>query len=127
MALVIVRHPRNLLDQAQPMPHLFVFGFGFTARALAGQLSARNWRITGTSRTREGAAAIRALGHDGLVFFGEDISPDIHDALAAATHVLISNPPSPVGDQALSFLAPLISNTSHQACPQLKWIGYLST
>ena len=42
------------------MKHLLCFGFGFSAEALARKLDPLEWRVTGTSRSPEGVAAIHA-------------------------------------------------------------------
>lgn len=104
------------------MTHLFTFGLGYSARWLARRLSAESWKITGTSRTDEGAAKISQVGWQGIVFDGTSPNPEISTALASATHVLISIPPVDSGDLCLHH---------HQrdlaAAPNLEWVGYYST
>lgn len=86
---------------------LLCFGYGYTARALARILP--DWTIIGTSRDGEG---------DTLKWPGSDMS----EALARATHLLISIAPTEAGDPVLNVLANDIA-----AAPNLKWVGYLST
>ncbi len=102
------------------MSHLFCFGLGYSATRIAQLLAAEGWSITGTARTPEGAAAISAQGFDGLVFDGHHRNAGVTDALARATHVLISVPP---GDD-----DPVLRHYEDdlRAAP-LKWLGYLST
>ncbi|UWP95383.1 SDR family oxidoreductase [Aliiroseovarius crassostreae] len=89
---------------------LFIFGYGYSARALARVLEPQGWRVTGTSRDGQGGT---------IRWPGEDIS----DALASATHLLISAGPDAEGDPALRGAgAEIIANAS-----RLKWVGYLST
>ncbi|NRP13182.1 hypothetical protein XMM379_000663 [Aliiroseovarius sp. xm-m-379] len=89
---------------------LFIFGYGYSARALARVLEPQGWRVTGTSRDGQGGT---------IRWPGEDIS----DALANATHLLISAGPDAEGDPALRGAgAEIIANAS-----RLKWVGYLST
>ncbi|KPN64800.1 Nucleoside-diphosphate-sugar epimerase [Aliiroseovarius crassostreae] len=89
---------------------LFIFGHGYSARALARVLEPQGWRVTGTSRDGQGGT---------IRWPGEDIS----DALASATHLLISAGPDAEGDPALRGAgAEIIANAS-----RLKWVGYLST
>ena len=105
------------------MQDLFIFGFGFTARALAGLLNGANWQIAGTARTDDGRCAIEAAGHQGFVFDTGTTPPEVlTSGLAKATHILISVPPGPNGDPVIGVVADCISNM-----PALKWIGYLST
>ena len=105
------------------MPHLFIFGFGFTARALAKVLSPSAFQISATSRTKEGAAAIEKSGHQGFVFSGDSQPcPDLKNALAAATHVLSSAPPGATNDPVLADWSDVFTHA-----PNLSWLGYLST
>ncbi len=99
--------------------HLFSFGHGFSARALAPLLLAQDWRITGTTRNPDKAAALRAEGVTPLVLPHDDPEP----ALAEATHLLISAGPTEDGDPALAALRPALDAVA----PGLVWAGYLST
>jgi nucleoside-diphosphate-sugar epimerase len=96
------------------MSHLLCFGMGFSARALAARLAARGWTITGTSRSAEGWAAIRALGYRAVAF------GDAAAALADATHVVISAPPDADGDPVLRAYGPRFPAA-------ISWLAYLST
>ncbi len=40
------------------MPHLFCFGLGYSAGALAARLAAQGWQITGTSTQASGADGV---------------------------------------------------------------------
>ena len=42
--------------------HLFCFGMGYSAGALADSLLADGWTVTGTCRSTESAAALEARG-----------------------------------------------------------------
>lgn len=101
------------------MPALLSFGHGYSAQALARRLLARGWRVTGTTRTPEKAARIRASGAGALLWPGEDPRP----ALSEATHLLVSVAPGEAGDPVLDALAPAL----REAAPRLDWAGYLST
>lgn len=108
------------------MTHLVCFGFGYSARALAPDLKERGWKISGTSRTDEGAEQITASGDQGLVFDPEygcsALRSDAISPLTTATHVLLSAPPGRDGDPVKHFHRDAIA-----AAPKLEWIGYLST
>lgn len=96
--------------------HLFCFGMGFSARALAARLAAKGWTITGTSRTVEGLKDVEALGYRSALF---DESLRIPDDI---THVVVSAPPGPDGDPVLRLC------TEHlRAARHIKWLAYLST
>lgn len=99
-------------------PHLFSFGHGYSAQALARRLLPRGWRITGTTRTAEKAAALRAGGIE-VLLPGDDPAP----ALGTATHLLISAGPDDMGDPGLRALRPALDTVAGR----LAWAGYLST
>jgi hypothetical protein len=95
--------------------HLFCFGLGYTARVLVKRLAAEGWRISGTTRGGEPAAA--ECAHR----FARDRKLP-HDALAGATHILVSVPPDEEGDPVLD-----VHGSDIAALPGLQWLGYLST
>jgi nucleoside-diphosphate-sugar epimerase len=102
------------------MNHLFCFGLGYTALALATRLL--GWRVTGTSTTMAGCDAIAARGYQAVLFDGDIAGADVRAALAAATHILVSVPPVEGADPVLQWHAGDIV-----AASRIGWIGYLST
>jgi nucleoside-diphosphate-sugar epimerase len=104
------------------MNHLFCFGLGYSAQSLAARLSCQGWRVTGTSRTIAGCDAITARGYQPVLFDGARAGADVRDALAAATHILVSVPPAEGADPVLQWHADDIADA-----PRIRWIGYLST
>lgn len=103
------------------MTHLLCFGLGFSARVLAARLAAGAWRITATSRSAGGAAAIEALGYRAFVFDGTRPLPA--GAFDGVTHVLASAPPDEDGDPVLRrHGADLAARAG-----RLRWAAYLST
>lgn len=103
------------------MSHLFCFGLGYSATRIAAQLAADGWRITGTARSPESAAAIQRAGHDAIVFDGTGPTEAVTEALRNATHILVSVPPGN-DDPVLHH-----HETDLRNAPALSWIGYLST
>jgi nucleoside-diphosphate-sugar epimerase len=96
------------------MKHLLCFGFGFSARALVGQLDRAQWHISATSRRDEGLEKISAAGCRAVRL--DDVS-----SLDGVSHVLVSAPPDEDGDPVIARLGEeLISR-------KLDWVGYLST
>jgi nucleoside-diphosphate-sugar epimerase len=94
--------------------HLLCFGFGFSASTLAAGLDRKAWRVTGTSRSDAGVAAIEAAGFEGVRF---DQYTDIPDSV---THVISSVPPG-AGDPVIAkFGAQLVQRS-------FDWVAYLST
>lgn len=90
------------------MPHLFIFGLGYTAQAVARQVQAMGWQVSAT-----GAA--------GTIAF--DDTDGVHAALGRATHILSSVPPtSSTGqDDVLAAYGAAI------AASPARWRGYLSS
>jgi nucleoside-diphosphate-sugar epimerase len=104
-------------------PHLFCFGLGYTALALARALTERGWRVTGTCREASHAAEARRLGLEIVIFDRDHPIGDLGRHLAATTHLLSSVPPDAQGDPVLDIHGTAIAGTA----PRLAWIGYLST
>lgn len=105
------------------MNQLLIFGFGYTCAALSKILPKSDWQITATSRTEDGANAIKQRGFAGYVF-SDDIEPTdaLINAISSATHILVSAPPSQNGDPVLASCKDAI-----QRADALSWLGYLST
>jgi len=97
---------------------LLSFGHGYSAQALGRVLIPLGWRVIGTTRDAENLPAISEQGAEALLWPGSDMT----DALAQATHLLISTAPDETGDPVLNALRDDIA-----AAPNLKWVGYLST
>lgn len=102
------------------MPHLFCFGFGFSAATLAARLQPLGWTVSGTCRSEAKAAAMTADGITAHVWTGDGTLPA--DALTGVSHVLISVPPGDAGDPVALVLGRQLATL-----PDLKWVGYLST
>jgi nucleoside-diphosphate-sugar epimerase len=102
------------------LPHLFCFGFGYTARVLASLLAAEGWIIDGTCRTEDKATALRAAGFRVQVFDRDH--PLQGEALDGVTHLLVSVPPDAEGDPVLALHREDIAGIKG-----LCWLGYLST
>lgn len=97
----------------------FIFGFGYTAKALAPRLIERGFKLIGTSRApgekKQNDLDIKLIDFD---------SPDIQSYLALATHILICIPPtSSQSDIVLTKYSELIKKQA----PHLEWLGYLSS
>ena len=105
-----------------PARHLFCFGYGYSARALARRLMGKGWAVSGTCRAEEKDGPASA---DGVRLFPFDRDQPLIDARAAldgVTDVLSSVPPDEAGDAVIDRHGMLIA-----AAPGLRWIGYLST
>ena len=101
------------------MKTLLSLGHGYSARELGRRLIAQGWRVIGTTRSADKAAALAAEGVEPLVWPGTDLGP----ALAVATHVLVSAAPDDDGDPVLAELAGAIASEAEH----FDWVGYLST
>jgi nucleoside-diphosphate-sugar epimerase len=98
---------------------LLSFGHGYSARALTRLLLPKGWRVIGTTRSADKAAALTRTGAEPLVWPGDDPTA----ALDAATHLLISAAPDATGDPVLRDLRGAIADRA----AQFAWVGYLST
>lgn len=86
---------------------LLCFGYGYVAQALAARVGGM---VLGTTRDGRGG---RLRYHNGL------FDPPLREALARATHILISTPPH----ENEARLAEAIARHA----PHRRWLGYLST
>jgi nucleoside-diphosphate-sugar epimerase len=101
-------------------PHLFCFGLGYSALALARRLTASGWAVTGTCRSAERQVLLREAGFSAVLF--DRARPVDASALNGVTHLLVSVPPDAAGDPVLTMHGDDIA-----ALPALSWFGYLST
>jgi nucleoside-diphosphate-sugar epimerase len=101
------------------MRRLFCFGLGYCARALIATLDRRAWQVAGTARevvrARHDLPGIAIHRFDG----GQPLAP-LAEALAEASHILVSVPPEPE-DAVLRCYAPEL-----MALGRLRWLAYLS-
>jgi nucleoside-diphosphate-sugar epimerase len=100
--------------------HLFCFGLGYSALALARRLAASGWRVSGTCRSAEKAALLREAGLSAVLFDRD--RPLEATALHGVTHLLVSVPPDASGDPVLA-----VHGRDIAAKLGLFWLGYLST
>ena len=70
--------------------NLFVFGMGYSARAVHRRMAARLDHISGTTRSAQKAAGLEEGGIEAFVFDGARRDPRIAEALPSANHVLAS-------------------------------------
>lgn len=97
-----------------------MFGYGYSARALAARLRARGWTIAAGAR-RPGDQA--DLAAQGVAAVALDDARALAEALGNARALLITAPPGPEGCPGLSVLVPALARA--KAFPD--WTGYLST
>ncbi|MDT8344060.1 MAG: SDR family oxidoreductase [Thermohalobaculum sp.] len=102
-----------------PRETLLSLGHGYSAQALARRLTARGWRVIGTTRSAAKSEAVRASGAEALVWPGAEIDA----ALDAATHLLVSAGPDAAGDPVLNAAGAAI----RARAGRFAWAGYLST
>lgn len=85
------------------MPHMFIFGLGYSANRIAVHLRRAGWTLDATGRA-------------GNLDFADAAA--IRSALRKASHVLSSVPPDEGGDPVLAAHGPDLAG---------KWLGYLSS
>jgi nucleoside-diphosphate-sugar epimerase len=99
---------------------LFLFGYGFTGRALARRLGAEGWSVAATYRDPTTRDAIAADGATPLDLADRDA---ITEVLGETTALLVTAPPGPQGCPGLNSLVGPLAEAG--AFPD--WTGYLST
>lgn len=113
-------------------PRLFIFGAGYSGQPLALHMLERHWDVVGTTRSPEKTAALSAEGITALIFEGSP-TPEIRDALASTTHLLVSIAPShgmgskQSGSASLDPVLEAFGSDIRERMPRLEWIGYWST
>ena len=85
------------------MPHLFIFGLGYSAKRIRDALERQGWGVTAT-------------GSAGQLAFEDETA--VRAALRATSHVLSSVPPGEAGDPVLSRYGEALGHD---------WFGYLSS
>jgi hypothetical protein len=85
------------------MPHLFIFGLGYSAKRIKRSLECIGWTV-------------EATGRDGNMTF--DDGPTVRVALGRASHVLSSVPPQDDADPVLERYGDALEHG---------WLGYLSS
>lgn len=99
---------------------LFVFGYGYSAQALARRLLPKGWVIAASARSPADAARLQA---DGVAAVALDDPDGIVEALAGTQALLITAPPDAGGCPGLRALVPSLARA--KVFPD--WTGYLST
>lgn len=98
-------------------PCCFIFGFGYTAKALTLKLLENGFKVIGTTRRPEeqNNLDIKLIDFD---------STEIARYLNLATHILVSIPPIPTATDIVSIK---YRDLIKKQTPQLQWLGYLSS
>lgn len=99
---------------------LFVFGYGFSARALARRLAPRGWSLGVTARD---PAQLQRLAAEGISGVLVDDANGLAAELSLANAILVTAPPDAAGCPGLRTLVPQLARA--RAFPD--WLGYLST
>ncbi len=95
----------------------FLFGLGFSGRAIARALVDQGWQVFATNRSGQ-----KVDGLDGVdIHRFSRQHPLAPHVLAGVTHVLSSVPPDDIGDPVLDMMGSVL------AAMPVRWAGYLST
>lgn len=101
---------------------MFIFGAGYSGKAVGRAKPDAGIRIAGTTRSAEKFEALRQAGIEPFVFDGS-LTDELAKELSETTHLLISIAPDEAGDPVLNAARENIL----RGMPKLQWIGYLST
>ena len=109
----------NVNSKTAKSKNLLILGFGYSAAAIGENMHEYFDKISVTNRSQTTSPDDQ---FDRLVFDGNELSAALKQAIAGATHVLISIGPNESGD-------PVINNCRDAllAAEAIEWIGYLST
>jgi nucleoside-diphosphate-sugar epimerase len=102
---------------------LFVFGMGYTAGAVVRRLAPRLQAAWGTTREAKKAAMLESAGVKRLLFDGGAHDEAISEALATASHVLVSIAPGDAGDPVLTHFRNDLAALEPQAVVYLSTVG----
>ena len=108
-----------------PSLDLLVLGWGYSARHGAACLKDDLRSLVATARDSAKADRLAATGLDVIRLAEPDADARLAEAVARASHILVSAGPSEAGDPFLARLEPAIRTAA--AAGTLGWIGYLST
>ncbi|WP_367716892.1 SDR family oxidoreductase [Nitratireductor sp. GISD-1A_MAKvit] len=100
----------------------FIFGAGYSGRAIAREVAGEASVVAGTTRSAEKAEALKRAGMVPCLFAGT-MTDEVKEALSTTTHLVVSIAPDAGGDPVLAAGREVLSH----AMPSLRWIGYLST
>jgi len=107
-------------DKKNDQPHLLVFGPGYSAEAFIKVAVKEGWCVSATWRREEMIEPIKKMGANPVHFSAETTANSGN--LKNITHILVSIAPKEGGDPVLN-----IFNDWLGSCPNLRWIGYLSS
>ncbi|MBR0672215.1 Rossmann-fold NAD(P)-binding domain-containing protein [Neoroseomonas soli] len=96
---------------------LLVAGLGFAGMAAARRAAASGWTVAGTAREPAGIVAPAGVAVIAFAAAG--------DAIARASHLLVTAPPGEAGDPLIAAHRPALE--AALAAGTLRWIGYVST
>lgn len=107
--------------------NLFIFGAGYSGKAIARLAAQSCDAIWGTTRTTDKMHALHDAGIEPLLYTSEKLTPGRDSAITAAlrqtTHLIVSIAPDGSSDPVLH------STSGHllEFMPALRWVCYLST
>lgn len=102
---------------------LFMFGAGYSSKAIARELKITAAWIGGTARSEDKMAALAKAGIEPFLFDGVHLPALTAGALREATHLVVSIAPDEAGDPVLHA----VGETIRRNMRAVRWIGYLST
>lgn len=101
---------------------LFIFGAGYSGRAIAKALRNSASRMAGTTRSESNADLLARAAISPFVF-GGSVTASLSVRLKSVTHLIQSIAPGETGDP----IAMLGAERLRLLMPELQWVGYLST
>ena len=103
--------------------NLFVFGMGYSARAVHRHMAERLNCISGTTRSAQNTAGLEDGGIKAFEFDGATRNQDLTATLASASHVLVSIGPDKYGDPVLRHHAGDLAEAKPASIVYLSTVG----
>ena len=102
---------------------LFVFGAGYSGRAIAAEMAGKAGWAGGSTRSADNGPALRRAGLEPFLFDGLALPQELLQVLSGVTHLVQSIAPGEDGDPLLN----LAGGDLKAIMPGLQWSTYLST
>ncbi|MGB7431367.1 MAG: SDR family oxidoreductase [Ahrensia sp.] len=114
----------NVTNESDPTVtrSTLILGAGFSGKAYGALLAAHGQTVYGTTRSKDKAAALEAVGIKALIFDGSGSNDALAQALSTVSDLVVSIAPDEAGDPVLNALADSLADARH-----LQWVAYLST
>ncbi|AHA28343.1 NAD-dependent epimerase/dehydratase family protein [Candidatus Liberibacter americanus] len=103
--------------------YLMILGAGYTGSFIASEALQIGINTSGTTRSIINLQSLYEKGISPFIFKNKTICTELQNQLHSITHIVQCIKPDTEGDPVINAM----NGELHKFCPNLKWIGYLST